>query len=336
MKHSYLYIIVIALLIASCSGNKQSFTLLGKFKGLSDGEFMCFSQSPEWGSLDTIKIADGSFSFTHQLTDTAIITLQYPNFMQTQVIAIPGKTAKLRGDANNMKRIVVSGDDENEALSDFNKQTADLNSLQATAEAEKFIRKKPHLWASIALLDKFFIQAQRPDFAKISNLLTLMLKSRPNRSYLHTIEQSIAPIARCKVGAGLPAFNATTIKGERINNATFKGKAILITFWSTMTNDHIYPIVNQRHLMRSLSDKIAQINICLDTDTSSCMRVLRTDTIGGYNVCDRQTFNSPLVTTFGMPQLPSNILVDSRGVIRARDIEPNNLENVLRSIGITK
>ena len=335
MKHSYLYI-VIALLVASCSGDKQSFTLSGKFKGLDEGEFMCFSQSPEWGSLDTIKISGGSFTFSHQLTDTAIITLQYPNFMQTQVIAIPGSTAKLKGDANNMKRIVVSGDDENEALSDFNKQTAELNNIQATAEAEKFIRQNPHLWASIALLDKFFIQAEHPNYAKINDMLTLMLKLRPNRSYLHQIEQSISPIGRCKVGSRIPSFNATTIKGEHITNATFKGKAILITFWSTMTSDHIYPIVNQRHLMRSLSDKIAQLNICLDTDTSSCERVLRNDTIGGYNVCDRLTFNSPLVTVFGLTQVPSNILVDPKGIIRARDIEPGKLENTLRGIGISK
>ena len=331
---SLLYIAAIALLVASCSGNKQSFTLFGDFKGLETGEFLCFSQSPAWNSLDTVKVMGGAFTYTCDLTDTAIIVLQYPNFMQTQIVAIPGSSVRLSGDANNMKRISLSGDDENEALSDFNSQTADKTPAQAAKEAEKFIRANPHMWASIALLDRFFLKAEHPDLDKISKLLTPMLKARPKRSVLHMIEGEVAPLLKCRVGSKLPAFKAVTIGGKPVSNADFSGKAVLVTFWSTVDNSLMAPLVNQHRLLRRLADRVSQLNICLDADTASCVRVLRADTIGGYNVCDRKSFGSPLVKTFGLGRLPANILVDQRGVVRARDIAPDNLLAELRKIGI--
>lgn len=334
MKSSYIYIIIIALLAASCSGNKQSFTLSGKFKGLQDGAFMCFSRSPEWGSLDTVKIVDGEFTMTHSLTDTSIIILQYPNFLQTQVIAIPGGKAKLRGDANNIKRVKVSGDDENEELSDFNDRTAGLGERQARLEAEAFIRDNPQLWASVALFERFFLQAERPDYNKIDKLLELMLKACPNRHYLHLIANEVMPLLKCRAGVRLPTFKASTIDGAVVDNSTFKGKAVLVTFWSTIDNDFVFPVVNQRHLMRRVANRVAQLNICLDVDTASCLRVLRADTIGGYNVCDRKAFDSPLVKLFGLKKMPANILVDSKGVVRVRDVAPENLEEEFRKLGI--
>lgn len=333
MKKSLIYIII-ALLVASCSGNKQSFTLTGKFKGLDQGEFLCFSESAEWGTLDTIKVLDGRFSLTHPLSDTAIITLQYPNFMQTQIIAIPGKEIVLKGDANNMINIQVEGDDENEAFSEFRSSIIGLKETELEPKICEFIEKNPHLWASLALFEKYFLEAENPDYKKIEKLFGLMLKARPERIALRTLEGQISSLLKCGVGSKLPVFKTVTINGTPVDNGTFKGKALLITFWSSMSNDFIYPVVSPRHLMRRLSSKIAQLNICLDVDTASCQRIIRTDTLGGYNICDRFTFNSPLVGLFGMKQLPANILVDSCGIIRARDINVDKLEATLCKFGI--
>lgn len=308
--------------------------LVGEFEGLQQGEFLCFSQAPEWGSLDTIRVQAEEFQFSHELLDTTIITLQYPNFMQTQIVAIPGEKTKLSGSANNMREIRISGDDDNEALSDFYIETADLKGDEIIERAEAFIRQNPEMWASIALFDKFFVQSQTPDYRKMEELLKLLTKHGPKRGYLHMLTTQVQPFLTCAVGKKWPAFKAKTIKGESISNSTFANKAVLVTFWSTMESSHYHPLVSQRHLMRRVAPQIAQLNICVDADTLSCQRVLRTDTIGGYNVCDRQAFSSPLVSTFGLHTLPSNILVDAKGTIRARNITPDKLEETLKSIGI--
>ena len=333
MKHICLYILT-ALLVASCSGNRQGITLQGEFKGLSQGEFLCYSESPEWGTLDTIKVNDGKFRFTHDLQDTAIVTLQYPNFMRTHIIAIPGKTAKLRGDANNMRNINVSGDDENRQLTDFRLATAELKEPDMPRAAEEFIRHNPAGWTSIVLLERYFLQAEQPDYAKIRSLLDLMLKACPKRGWLHRLDNQLRPLLNCAAGSPLPDFRTTTLDGTTLSRTTFRGNPLLITLWTTDDNEFIYPLRQRRSLMRRLAGRINQLNICLDTDTTRCRQILRADTIGGYNVCDLQSFNSPLVNLFGLKRLPATILVDAKGIIRARDIAPEQLETTLGKYGI--
>ena len=101
-----------------------------------------------------------------------------------------------------------------------------------------------------------------------------------------------------------------------------------------MAPEHSYTLTSQRHLMRRLSPRLQQLNVCLDTDTTACRSLLRRDSIGGYNVCDLRTFSSPLVTAFGLRRLPSNVLVDATGRIRERDIPLDKLESTLRKYGI--
>ena len=182
--------VVAAMTICSCSGDRQSFTLSGKFKGLEQGEFICFSESPAWGTLDTVRIQGGKFSITHPLADTVVLTLQYPNFMQTQVIAIPGKKVTISGDANNMLAIEVSGDDENELLSQFRKN---LKSQNPQTLAGQFITEHPRTWAAYAVFQKYILQVEHPDYkqmAKLSQYLPRESDSQPFNSLTRQLVNS--------------------------------------------------------------------------------------------------------------------------------------------------
>lgn len=341
---SLLACLTAALVFLSCSSDRNTFTLSGRFKGLEQGEFICFSSAPEWGTLDTVRIQGGKFSLSHPLADTVVLTLQYPNFMQTQVVAIPGHEVTIKGDANNMLAINVGSDDENEALNEFRHSIADLRSQTSSIKsqtsspalvraAEQFIRQNPESWASIAVFQKYILQAEHPDYALMAKLLDEMAIKCPGRRIIQQLRAELGSLLACRVGSRLPAFSAVTLRGDTVSNATFRGKPLLITLWSTMAPEHTYLLVaSNRVLRRNGQWSIAngqRLNICLDADTSSCMRTLRRDSIGGYTVCDLRTFESPLVKNFGLRTLPSNIFVDSNGIIRERDISVDKLEATL-------
>ena len=321
------------LFLVSCGGDRQRFTLSGKFKGLEQGEFICFSSSPEWGTLDTVRIQGGRFTLTHELTDTVVLTLQYPNFMQTQVIAIPGHDVTIKGDANNMLAIKVGSDDENESLNDFRRSIIDLKGPQLIRAAEQFIEHNAESWASIAVFQKYILQAEQPDYALMAKLLDEMERKCPERKILSQLRAELGALLTHRIGSKLPAFKAVTLRGDTVSNTTFLGKPLLITFWSTMAPEHTYLLVaTNRALRRNGQWSMVngqRLNICLDADTSSCLRTLRRDSIGGYTVCDLRTFESPIVKNFGLRTLPSNIFVDSKGIIRERDIPVDKLEATL-------
>lgn len=334
MKRTLLYITTIALLVASCSGGKKSFSLSGKFKGLDQSQFVCYSESPAWGTLDTIKVERGLFSLKHDLSDTVILVLQYPNFMRTEVVAIPGGSVKVKGDANNMLNIRISGDSENDDLTHFRRSIRDKKGDAILRSAEAFIRDNPGSWASVAILNRYFLQAERPDYPRISRLLTLMLKAKPSRYILRHYQSQLAPLLKYGNGAKLPAFTAKDIHGTPISNQTFSGKPLLITFWASFSPDNLTLLREQRRILRSVSPAVNTLNISLDADSSACHNIIRMDSIAGYNVCDCLCFNSPLVQRLGVRQVPANILVDAKGIIRARDISATELPAVLAKIGV--
>lgn len=334
MKHSLLYIFLIALLVASCSGGKKSFVISGKFRGLDKSEFICYSASPAWGTLDTIKVEGGSFRLEHPLSDTIILVLQYPNFMRTEVIAYPGGNVSLKGDANNMLNIRISGDEHNKDLTRFRRSIRNLKDADIPKAAAAFVEENPTSWASIAVLDRYFLQARQPDYTTISRLLSLMLKQRPDRRLLRAWQTQLQPMLKYTAGAKLPAFSLKDIHGRTVNNATFAGRPLLITFWASFSQENFDLLRSQKALLRSLSAPVSTLNISLDADSSACRNVIERDSIQGYNVCDCLCFNSPLVLRLGVRQLPANVLVDTKGVIRGRDLDAEDLKAALARMGV--
>lgn len=320
------------IFLAACGGNKSKIRIKGSFKNLGDGQFFAFSYSPEWNAFDTINIKDGSFDFTHSVDDTVLVTLQYPNFMQTTVVAIPGKTINIDADANHLIGLKVSGSEENELLTDFRLRNAKTTVKQKEREAQKIIEKNPSSFASQALLQDYFLNAEQIDYKKVEKLLGLMLKAAPNRVQLRSINSQLQPFFKVGKGAQLPKFSAKTIKGKTVNNATFKGKPLLISFWSTWAGEMEYPVCHLRQTLRQTGtlSRLSTLNICLDADTVQCQMRVRRDTIPGYTVCDRMTWNSPLVNNLGVRFVPGNILVDKNGKVLERDIKTENLEMTIR------
>ena len=330
-KFSFSFLPALALLLsASCSGGGKTMVIKGSFKNLKQGQFYAYSYSPEWDAFDTIPVEGGSFEFQHEISDTTIIVLQYPNFMQTPLVAIPGKTVKVKGNANDLARTDVSGNEENELLSQFRKEVFELTPEQKTDYAEKFITEHPGSFAAVVLLYDYFLNKDDLDWNKTDKLFQLIKKNAPNRPLTHLIEGQLKPMLRCKTGNTLPPFTATTLKKEKINNATFKGKWLLVNIWATWERGMCTSVAKARKVSLPYAKKLKLLNICLDADTVSCNLVIQRDSLTGYNVCDCQSWESPLVKAFGVRFIPGNILVDGTGKVVARDIEEENLEEKLR------
>lgn len=328
----YFGFLLLSILLISCGGQRGSVSVEGRFKNLQDGRFFVFSTDPSWGTFDTIRITDGSFSFTHELYDTVLLTVQYPNFLQMPIVAIPGKTIKIKGDASNLLATRISGSKENEELSDFRRSIIKKTPAEINALGEEFIRNNPSSYASMAILEKYFLANPKPNYAQLDTLFNIMMKTAPKRASLQLLYQRSRGLIKCRVGAPLPSFNAVTIDSIKISQATLKDKYSLITLWATWNGDIYASLRLQRQELRPFLKKINIVNISLDADTIETKRFIREDSIPGYHICDRMSWQSPLVQSFGVRNLPSTILVDKQGRILARDLELDAIKGKLQEL----
>lgn len=84
------------ILFTACGPAKDKIRITGKFTNINDAEFYVYSEDGAFDGIDTIKISDGKFSYERTLAHPAVLTLLYPNFTQTYVVAEPGHEIKSR------------------------------------------------------------------------------------------------------------------------------------------------------------------------------------------------------------------------------------------------
>ena len=252
--------------------------------------------------------------------------------MQMQVVAIPGKNIIIKGDANNLLSTRISGCKENELLTDFRRSILKKNDVEVQRMAEDFIHLQPASYASQAIYEEVFINVKKIDYTKAELLLNLLMKSSPERASLKSLDMRLFPLSKCCKGQKLPVFSAITMQGQKVSNETLRGRWAMISFWSTWGSDFMAFVKQERKLLRPYLGKMQVLNISLDADTIEVMGRIKSDTIIGLNICDRQSWQSPLVHVFGIRYLPSVILVNPQGVIVGRDLDDVEMQTELRKI----
>lgn len=320
-KYAYPLLLLIALTaITACGpvGNRVRFE--GTLKGITNAEFYIYSEDGAFDGVDTIRIEDGEFAYERKLDAPAILTLLYPNYTQTYIIAEPGKTIKLKGDASKISEAQISGTEQNELLSDFRiKHSADLEKNQIMA-AEQFIRNNAKTLAAVAVYRKYFAQKESPEPEKALSLLDLLLKEQPKERSVSYLNDFYRPIFENGVGQMLPDFEAETLDEKTIRSKELRGKELVIACVGTWESE-------SRPFLKALRKKLKEsatprhcLIVSLDVDRAVLKNNLKNDSINYPVICDRQAFESPLVKQLGLHYVPSLMVVNAQGKILKRDI----------------
>ena len=314
--------ILATLVLGSCGVPKNKFRLDGKFKNIHSADIFIFSEE----KFDTLHVRSGSFSYEKELGEPEILTLQYPDFSQRIIIAEPGKKAKFRTDAADLGKTRVTGTDENELLTQFYNDINSRHGGGITETAETFIRQNPATLAAQAVFERFILDSKDIDGPRAGSLLSLMVKAQPNNMRLSQLAGRITPTLATQPGARIPDFKVNTYEGREITPATFRGKYLLISYWASWQYDSFQQIRGLKNLTKPFAGRLQLVNVSLDYDIRSFRNTMTRDTLPGYNICDRQAWQSPLVKLFGISFVPGNVLVSPEGKILMRDIRSADLK----------
>lgn len=309
-----------SLLFFSCSTPDDIFRLKGKFKNINQGELSVYSLYGG-GSIDTIRLNNGKFTYEILQEDTALLSVVFPNYSEIPVIAVPGSSVDMQGDASHLREVKVNGTDDNDELTKFRLQVAEQTPPEAVKTAAKFIEEHPASLGSIYVLNRFFLIKSDPDYAKADELLSLMVKASPGNVTLQRLQKQVEGLRNVRNEGGmLPDFSALTTKGKRVTKSDLKGELNIVSTWASWDVNSQAVQRELQKLSKKYGQRLQLLSVSLDANLEECKKTAERDSMTWFVVCDGKMWSSPVLGQLGLTAIPENIVTDRSGKIIARGL----------------
>lgn len=316
------------LVVASCGPDGHHARVEGRIEGINQADILAYvDDAPEGDGarVDTVRVKRGKFSYDRAIAHPTILTLLYPNYSTTTLVVEPGGTARVKGDANRLREIEVTGNDDNRLLTEFRRHTLGKAASEVEREAATFVRSHAATMAAQVIFREVFASAEVVKDNPTASLLEALRKAQPKDSILKAWEARLKPLFATAVGQPLPAFTATDLKGKKVSSADYAGRPLLITF-GAQWDPTFYTI---KRYLRTLDEavpdgRLSYLFVSCDVKRDGLDRAMQYEPLPGRILYDGEGLATPLVTTLGMRRLGGMLLVGRDGRIIARDIPPQD------------
>ena len=329
MKHSirpaFLFLLPLLLTLLSCGPDEHHGRIDGELEGINQARILAIPAimtAADAGGADTIEIKRGRFSYDRPISEPIVLTLLYPNFSQTTLVLEPGKTVRLKGDANRLKEISLDGNDDNLLLTEFRQRMLKLPLREQEREAATFVRTHPATLAALTVFLDYFAHQEIFAPSPARSLLETMQKQQPDNEALRQLAAFMMPILANAPGERIRPFTATDIDGRTFSEADLKGKPTLFIFCAQWQGQFFQISTKSNDIRQDFpASRLNIVYIVLDERLGSLRKRLKSISLPGRVVCDEMGMSSPLVQALGVRYIAGNILTDAQGKILARDID---------------
>ena len=319
-------------MMVACGTESGKFRLEGRLRNINQGEFWVYSLDGGMVGIDTILVRNGRFSYEMELYDEATLMVVFPNYSEQPVFAESGSTVTIKGDATHMKEMIIEGTSDNEDMTMLRMELNDLTPPDIPDAVSKYIKKNLDSRVSIYLLQRYFIQANDPDYHQARVLAELLLEKNPDNGLLLKLQKQLKGLEGCAVKTQIPKFTATDIQGRKVTEKSLNGKANVVMSWATWSYSSIALQQRLKQLKQKHGDKLGVMGICLDAQADICRRSIARDSLKWSTVCDGRMWESSLMQKFGMGDVPANILIDQKGRVLSRNLTPQHLEERINKL----
>lgn len=338
MRKSTILCMLLACL-TGCHNSNQETSIQGEIKGLENDTLYLYGTDGSYEQMDTIIAPNGKIDYTLKVdTITSMMLLLNNRTVQVPLFLDKKEKITIQGNANAIDFLTLGGNSANEEYTAFQQALKGLGKPSDKVleeKAEDFIRNHHSSLVSIYLLNKYFVQKETPDYAKINSLIELMAGNLQDNPAIEQIRTYAEQVEKVTVGRSAPYFSLPNAKGEKITRTgQFKDKYLLINFWASWNEQSLGLNAQLRKIYRDnkKNKKFGMLGISLDIDKEAWEEAIKRDTLNWEQVCDFTGLNAETVTQYAVLTLPVNVLIDPNGNIVARGIQGDSLVNKLKEV----
>lgn len=216
-------------------------------------------------------------------------------------------------------------EDENK-LTDI--QLEYMDKIQASLA--EFIQKYPTSNCLGYLVHSYYRDAM--GYEKKEVLWNLIPKNKRNDTYSLRFKDNIDE-AKSWLQQPFANFSMKTPEGKSISLADYKGKYLFVDFWASWCkpcrkeNPKLVKMYELYH-----PKGLELLGVSLDKDLISWQNAIRNDNLVWTQISDLKMWESEAVAIYHFQYIPFNLLIDPNGIIIAKNLRGQQLEETLQKI----
>ena len=149
----------------------------------------------------------------------------------------------------------------------------------------------------------------------------MLRRHYPNFPQLEYLETKIQKAKSTAIGQKAPSIKIKAIDGEEVSLAALKGQYVLIEFWASWCKPCRIANPNLVDLYKKFRHANFEIlGISLDHDEAAWKKAITEDKLEWLQVSELKGWESTINQRYFIAAIPSNILIDDKGIIVAKDL----------------
>lgn len=340
MKSIFFLLITVPFFAFSQSTSK-GYEINGDISGYPDGTSVSFLNQQTNALEKQATIEHGKFTIKGNLAEPSFIILVFAEQPPAVPMFIDNSKILIKGDRNSLDNLSISGSKTESEYQEYVGKVKPYehlfagdgtNSPDSIAALEKitenFVKKYPSSHVDpIAIIRMMQISN---NVILADNLFKLMSKEVKETNLAKYVDQQLEVAKINPIGSQIVDFSETDTSGKRVNITSFRGKYVLIDFWASwcrpcrMENPNVVAAFNKYN-----KKNFTVLGVSLDQSKPAWLNAITMDGLNWTQVSDLHGWSSELATKFKISSIPQNILIDPKGIIIAKNLRGEALNQRL-------
>ena len=316
---------VLAMTVLSCGEEKKGYTLNGEISDVKDGMvYLKKYQDKSFIAVDSAVITDGTFKFEGVCTEPLAYGLTtFRDSKRPLVFFLDNEKMQLKMNESE-KILTVTGS----AINDLYAQNAPLT-RQDGYSIDSLVAVHPASAVTPYFIVKDF--AYKLNLEEMKALRAKLDASLDETMYVSQIDGFIKRMEDIQVGAVAPDFTLPDVDGNPVTLSGLRGKYVLIDFWASWCGPCRVGNKKLVQMHKDLDSSIIEIiGISIDIDATKWHKAIEKDKISFLQLIDPKGFDAKTALIFGVEELPSKFLFDSKGILIKKNPTDQEIINLIK------